>query len=182
MNLFKPKYDFIWWGIAFFLVFFWYVLFYTPSAHAAWPDCNPKDNNIKILSGNTIEPGGTSTFIVDLTNYCIVTGDFSIQFSGVTCAWVVNGSVSPMGGATVFAAYRMSNHMPSGSSVYRGLNPHDVSFTDILESISIVSDMAFDTGNTQYIYDFFPEPCRYLILDFSAGATPMKTDVWLNMY
>lgn len=154
----------------------------TPMALASWPDCNPSDNNIKILSGNTITASGTCTYIIDLADYCIKTGDFSIQFSGVTCAWEVGSSVSPMAGATIFASYRMSNHMPSGSSVVKGLNPHDVVISNTLESLSIVSNMAFDTGNTDYVYDFFPEPCRYILIDVSSGATPMITDLWLNMY
>lgn len=152
---------------------------------AAWPECDPKDNNIKILSGVTINgAGGTSTFIVDLRDHCITTGDFSVQFSGVTCGWEdpATGEVIRLSGATINAYYRMSNHMPSGASVFKGLNPHDVSITSALEQVTIVSDLNSQSGNTEYIYDFFPDVCRILVIDITAGATTMVTDVWLDMY
>ena len=154
----------------------------TPMALAAWPDCDPHDNNIKIMSGVTIQDSGTSTYIVDLRDFCIKTGDFSIQFQNLTSAWEYNSAVSGCGGVTINAYYRMSNHIPSGSSVYRGLNPHDVAIADTLETVTIVSGLVHDTGNTQYIYDFFPDVCRYLIIDITSGASPLKTDVWLDMY
>jgi len=169
-------------------LFGWFLLgpFFYKLAHASWPDCNPSDNNFKILSGVTIDASGTSTYIIDLADHCIKTGDFSIQFSGTTCGWEdpATGRSIKLTGATVFAGYRMSNYIgpPSGASVFKGLNPHDSGITITLESLSIVSDMAVDTGNTDYVYDFFPEPCRYLIIDISAGATRIVTDVWLNMY
>lgn len=146
-------------------------------AHAAWPECNPKDNNIKILSGVTIVASGTSTYIVDLRDHCIVSGDFSIQFSGLTCA---AGAYNA--GADINAYYRVSNHIPSGLSIYRGLLPHDSEITDNFEQVTIVSALAFDSGNSQYIYDFFPDVCRFLIIDITAGVVSMNTDVWLEMY
>ena len=146
------------------------------------------DNNIPIMSGQTIAASGTCTFIIDLRNpayYPITEGDFSLQFAGVTSAWVTSaGAVSPMGGATINAAYRMSNRMPSGTvGIGTGLLTGTSVITSNLESINIVTDLPIDTGDTEYVSSFWPvKKFRYLIIDITSGVTPtISDDIWIEL-
>ena len=146
---------------------------------AQQPDQKRSRNNIQIMSGNTIVGSGTSTYIIDLKNpvyWPIVYGSFSLQFSGVSCA---AGSATP--GATIGVAYRQSNVLPSGVGVDKGLLTGTSEITSKLESINIVTGLAHDTGNTEYVYEFFPEKCRYLIIDVTAGAIPMIATIYIDM-
>ena len=101
-------------------------LFVSFSLCFAYTDKPREPNTVVIMSGQTIAAGGTSTYVIDLKDdnyYPILIGEpFSLQFGGVTCAWVVGSSVSPMGGATINASFRVSNRMPSGNhTIVKGL-------------------------------------------------------------
>lgn len=143
-------------------------------------------NTIKIMSGVTIAASGTSTYIIDLKNpayWPIVYGAFSLQFSGVTCGYEdpATGKTGSLSGATINVAYRQSNRLPSGTNVIKGMLTGTSEVTSNLESINIVTDLAYDSGNTEYVYEFFPEKCRYLVMDVTAGATTMVTTVYIDM-
>ena len=148
--------------------------------HAPYAGETRSKNTIKIMSGQTIVAGGTSTYMIDLKDnryYPILLGEpFSLQFSGVSCA---AGSATPA--AKINAAYRMSNHFPSGDTVTPGLFTGAAKITSKLESTNIVTNLAHDSGNTEYTYDFFPQKGRYLIIDISAGAVPMITSVYIDL-
>jgi len=142
-------------------------------------------NNVLIMSGQTIFAGGTSTFIIDLKDdnyYPILIGEpFSLQFSGVSCAGVDStGKMLVLTGATINAAYRMSNRIPSGVTAI-GLLTGSKQITSKLESTDIVTDLAHDSGNTEYTYDFFPQKARYLIIDITSGATDTITSVYIDL-
>jgi len=142
-------------------------------------------NTVPIMKSQVILANGTSTFVVDLQAqqfYPILEGDFSLQFSGVTCRYAT------LTGATINAAYRVTHHTPSGVSLENstgqfitGLLSGISRITSRLESVDIVTDLAHDSGDTEYCYSFWPEKCRYMIADVTAGATDVVTDVYLNM-
>ena len=144
-------------------------------------------NTVRIMSGVSILASGTSTFMIDLKDdryYPILSAEpFSLQFSGLTCAWVdpATQKTQSLSGATINAAFRMSNHFPSGSTVTPGLFTGAAVITSKLESTNIVTDLAYDSGNTEYTYDFFPQKGRYLIIDITAGATDMVTSAYTDL-
>lgn len=132
---------------------------------------DPAKNVILILSGVTLAANGTSTYIID-TNSGIFgnrpTGEFGLQFSGVSPVGPVTA------GATINAAWRGSQKMPSGVSVYEGLLPPNASVTTILPSTAIVSNMNVVTGNTEYVYGFFTiDATRYILVDITAGIASL---------
>lgn len=153
-------------------------------AFAQQPDQKRSRNTIRVLSGQTIFASGTSTYIIDLKNpayWPIMYGNFSLQFDGVTCAWTTGGVALALSGATINAAYRQSNRIPDGSNVIKGILTGSSVIASKLESVNIVTNLAHDSGNTEYVYEFFPEKCRYLIIDVTAGATDMNTTVYIDM-
>ena len=80
---------------SFFICFF--MLLLSTHAFAEFGEgASRADNSIQIMSGQTIIASGTSTFIIDLKNaafWPILEGEFSLQFRGVTSAWVESRSI-----------------------------------------------------------------------------------------
>ncbi len=134
---------------------------------------------MRIMSGQTIIAGGTSTFMINLRNpgYNFpVKGDFSIQFANMSTA---------TSGATVNAAYRISNVFPEAtggiSEGFEGILTGSSEITSSLESVDILSDVSVTSGNTDYLWGFWPvDITRILIIDITAGGYNITTDVYFS--
>jgi len=134
-----------------------------------------------ILSGHTVYASGTCSFIIDLKYYKIKEGDFSIQLSGVTCGWEdpATGIIQYLSGNTINARCWSTNDLGSGVT-HTGLMMGTDYIIDNLEGVTPFYNLNIQSGLTRYIYDFFPDKARYLILDVIAGATSVVTSVFFD--
>uniref|UniRef100_A0A6M3L4S6 Uncharacterized protein n=1 Tax=viral metagenome TaxID=1070528 RepID=A0A6M3L4S6_9ZZZZ len=131
------------------------------------------DNNISISSATIIGNAGISVYVIDMRTgaidpfqYVWDTGvsPFSFQLSGVTCAY------APLSGATINFDVAESNYLPSGTE--RNTWHSDTDFeSSLFQWTPIISDLAYDSGNTKYVYPFFLRQCRYMFLRATSGIT-----------
>lgn len=137
----------------------------------------PASNVIKIMSGNTVSASGTSTFIIDLNSKEFgyrPTGDFSLQFKGFVAE-------SPLGGATVSAAWRGCNVLPTGVTM-TGLLPNRIIPTSKMASTAIVNGLNVVTGNTEYAYGFFTvDTVRYILVDITSGLSNLGISAYVKV-
>lgn len=145
-------------------------------------------NWIELSSGISITGiGGASVYIVDLRSpaYDPVTrGDFGVQLAGVTCAYTSNGSTLSSSGATINAHFAEINHLNIGTAsaaVAAGAWVDANTIASKLNWQAIFTNLAYDSGNTEYGYGFDPEKLRYIALRFTTGVTDMYIKIYLDM-
>lgn len=144
-----------------------------------WEQSNdPTANIVTIMSGTTLVASGTSTYIIDTLSQQFgyrPTGSFSLQFKGFSVG------PSPAGGATISAAWRGTNTLPTGVT-QTGLLPTYQTPTSKLESTSIVSAMNILSGNTEYSYWFFwVTPYRYVLVDITSGVSATGVTAYVKV-
>ena len=104
-------------------------------------------------SNDQMAPSGTSkAVVVDLGEMEGIDGEFTFEFTDV------DGAAA---GTTIEVYYRESNEKLAVTSDIWSLK----------QQKSIVTDMNTASGNTNYPYEFYPMPCRYLLIEYTAGTS-----------
>ena len=96
----------------------------------------------------------------------------------MTPAW------APLSGATIDSVnYRMANFITSDTVPYgySGLLSGTSTVQGPLETVTVIDNLDITSGNSLYIYEFFPQKARYLIVDVTSGSTDIKATLWLDM-
>ena len=150
-----------------------------------------KTNRVIIASGQTVHGiGGSSVYIVDLhspAHEAVVEGDCAAGFSGVTCGYEQSGgTVFALSGATINVQFAEIFHLNLG--VNRAAVLAEVLLDGSVvaaklnwQNISNMTNLAHDSGNTDYAYDFQPIKSPYLGLRVTSGATSMAYTLYLDM-
>ena len=151
-----------------------------------------KTNRVLISSGQTVHgAGGASVYIVDLhspAHEAVMEGDFSAGFSGITNAWFKGGTteVVVLSGATINVQFAEIFHLNLG--VARAAVAAEVLLDNSTvaaklnwQNIPNMTNLAHDSGNTDYAYNFQPIKSPYLGLRIVSGVTSMAYTLYLDM-
>lgn len=135
-----------------------------------------------------VDSGG-SVFFVDTHSGAygpLENGNFSFQFTpetGITCGHTDDSGVSTLAvsGASATVYYVSLDELPSGVNAGKAISTADVPGWSNMDWKNLVSGIAHDTGNSTYVYDFFPKKARYVGIRFETGVTDMYFDPVLDM-
>ncbi len=159
---------------------------------AGFAQAGGKTSRVLISSGATVHGiGGASIYIVDLhspAHEAVMEGDFAAGFSGVTCAYQNTGVTDTQvaSGATINVQFAEIFHLNLGvarAAVAAGvlLDGSTVAAKLNWQNISNMTNLAHDSGNTDYAYDFQPIKSPYLGLRIVSGVTSMAYTLYLDM-
>ena len=167
-----------------------FILFFLVVSPTVW--AGGKTSRVLIASGQTVHGiGGASVYILDLHSPAyesVIEGDFSAGFSGVTPAFIPSGTTEALvlSGATINVQFAEIFHLNLGvnrAAVSAGvlLDGSVVAAKLNWQNIPNMTNLAHDSGNTDYTYDFQPIKSPYLGIRIVSGATSMAYTLYSDM-
>lgn len=141
-------------------------------------------NNLQIFDGEAISAGVSHFYVIDTRdptyNYP-EDWNWSLQFLTGTTEPSSNGYLS---GATVGAYFAVANDAITGTTgtVTIPLLSGQTSSTvpQRMQWNGIVTNLAHDTAAANYVYSFYPDQARYIVIGVLSGATDMLIDVKID--